>query len=275
MRIVITSDLHYQQRHPHTDSVIRQFVEKLADLKPDCLIIGGDIGEGVSNFDQMLVLLRVVDCPRLVLAGNHDLWVYPQDAEHGITSDKLWLDILPRLTREHGAIWLEGENWIRDGVGICGTIGWYDFTARDPSIAMSIEEYASNKKMFVNDGIRLKWDRNDVDFAEEIGEAFSGRLQALDNDSSVREILVVTHVPAFEEGIIRKSGNIGWNISNAYFGNLTLGTRILASSKVHRVISGHTHVGVEATILGTARPIEMQVIGADYGKPAYVLIEIG
>ncbi len=108
------------------------FVGEIAALKPDAVILAGDVGEGLGGFERMLVLLQALDCPRLILPGNHDLWAEPQ-----ASSEARWTEILPRLTREHGAIWLEADNWCRDGLGVCGTIGWYDYTARDPSLDMT------------------------------------------------------------------------------------------------------------------------------------------
>jgi hypothetical protein len=107
-----------------------------------------------------------------------------------------------------------------------------------------------------------------------IGEAFSARLATLDADPAIREILVVTHVPAFAEAIERKPGDIGWNSSNAYFFNLTLGERIVASRKVRRVVSGHTHIGKHAQVGTPGQPIDMQVLPADYGRPIYVTVDL-
>jgi predicted phosphohydrolase len=265
MRIIVTSDTHH---HPKWRATLEQFVAEIAAQRPDCLVVAGDVGERIEGFQQMLRLLQTVDCPRLILVGNHDLW-----ARDGIDSETLWTRTLPDLTREHGAIWLENEYWLQDGVAVCGTLGWYDYTGRDPTIPMTVEEYARDKGRFMADGVYMNWGRTDFKFAESLGEALSARLASLDADPTVREILVVTHVPAFAEAIVRKPGDFQWNVSNAYFYNLTLGQRILTSRKVTRVISGHTHVGRTAQIPGKAGPIDMQVIPADYGKPVSVMLD--
>ncbi len=265
MRIVVTADTHY---HPKWSATLERFFTDIAAERPDCLVIGGDIGERIEGYRQMLRVLQTVDCPRLVLAGNHDLW-----ARDGIDSETLWAETLPNLTREYGAIWLEDENWVRDGLAICGTLGWYDYTGRDPSILMTDEQYFREKGRYMADGVYMRWMQTDIEFANMLGEAFSARLAALDADPAVREILVVTHVPAFQEAIARKPGDTGWNLSNAYFYNLTLGRRIVASRKVTRVISGHTHIGRSAQIDGAGGPIDMQVLTADYGKPVCVTLE--
>jgi 3',5'-cyclic AMP phosphodiesterase CpdA len=265
MHIVVTADTHW---HPKWRATLEHFVADMAALRPDCLVVAGDVGERLEGYRQMLRLLQTVHCPRLILVGNHDLWM-----RDGIDSETLWTKTLPDITREHGAIWLEDETWKRDGVAVCGTLGWYDYTGRDPSIPMTDEQYFRDKAAYMGDGEYMRWDRTDIEFANTLGEAFSARLAALDADPAVREILVVTHVPAFTEAIARRPGDIPWNLTNAYFYNLTLGQRITASRKVTRVISGHTHIGKTALLSGGGGPIDMRVIPADYGKPVCVTFE--
>ncbi|MDZ4766961.1 MAG: metallophosphoesterase [Chloroflexota bacterium] len=269
MRIVITSDTHYTAAW---HDILARHIAEIAQLQPDCVVVAGDVGEGVNGFDLLLKLLETLPCPRLILAGNHDLWI--NRADKSTTSDQLWAEVLPRLTRERGAIWLEDTAWVQDGIAVCGTLGWYDYSARDPAIAMTPDDYARRKMEFIADAYLMRWERSDIDFANEIGAALERRLAALNADVNVRQIVVATHVPAFEEGIARKPGNVGWNTSNAYFGNLTLGARIAACPKVTHVISGHTHVGKRATVQGASGAIHMEVIPADYGRPAYTIIDI-
>ena len=265
LRIIVTSDTHY---HPQWTAALENAVADIAALQPDCLIHAGDVGEGLVGFENMLRLLRAIDCPRLVLPGNHDLW-----ANAGIPSERLWSEKLPQLTRDYSAIWLEGEHWSHHGVGVCGTIGWYDYSGRHPDLNVSDEEYFARKRRYNADGDRITWQWNDIEFAALVGEAFSTRLAALDADPLIREVLVVTHVPAFVEAITRHPNDMSWNFSNAYFHNLTLGQRIVNSPKVKRVVSAHTHVGVTAQVSGAGGPIEMQVLPSDYGAPAYAILD--
>ena len=265
MRIIVTSDTHYLGRWRQK---LEANVAEIAALKPDCLVVGGDVGERLSGFEHMLTLLQAVDCPRLVLTGNHDLW---SDADQD--SKSLWETVLPRLTRKSGAIWLEGENWSQNGLAICGTNGWYDYSGRDPSIELTDAEYFEQKRYHMVDGELINWPWTDIEFARMLGKAFSARLDSLDANPSIREILVVTHVPVFAEAIIRRPEVRAWALTNAYFYNLTLGKRIAASRKVTRVISGHIHVGTTATVKGAGGAIDMRVIDADYGRPAYVVLD--
>jgi len=143
MRIIVTSDTHY---HPSYRSALERLIPDIAAQNPDCVIVAGDVGETITGFDHMLTLLEAFPCPRLILAGNHDVW-----ANNDYSSQQLWEAVLPSHTRDHGAVWLEGENWSKNGLGICGTLGWYDYSARDPAINWTLEQYALGKKQIIND----------------------------------------------------------------------------------------------------------------------------
>lgn len=181
--------------------------------------------------------------------------------------------VLPELAQQHGAVWLETENWTHEGIGICGTNGWYD-SGRDPSIALTASQYFAQKRMVMADGEFINWLWNDVQIARAMGDAFSQRLRWLDEDDSVQQVIVATRVPCFAEAIEQHQGDFTWNLANAYFYDLTLGQRIIASHKVTHVFSGHTHVGKHSRIMTDQQTIDMRVIPADYGKPAYTMIDL-
>jgi predicted phosphohydrolase len=265
MRVVITSDTHY---HPSYQRTFAQLISDIAAQKPDCVIVAGDVGETIYGFEQMLTLLEALPCPRLILAGNHDVW-----ENNGHSSRQLWETVLPQHTRDHGAIWLEDENWTQNGLGICGTLGWYDYSARNPAIPWTLDQYALAKGQYNNDGNYIDWPWSDIAFASQIGDAFETRLTALSTDSTVREILVVTHVPPFSEAITYRPDNYGWQVGHAYFYNLTLGERIAAHNKVSHVVSGHTHTAIQTTIERAHGRIDMQIIGSNYGRPVFTVID--
>jgi 3',5'-cyclic AMP phosphodiesterase CpdA len=265
MRIVATSDTHWQPFHA---GVLAQFVQTVAALRPDCFILAGDIGEGLTGVQNMLSILQKIECPRLILPGNHDLWSFG-----AWRSDLLFEQILPETVAEHDAIWLETQDWRRDGLAICGTIGWYDYSGRDPELGWTDEQYQAAKPRLNNDGNFIQWPYTDLEFANRVGDALEVRLTALQNDPTVHEILIVTHVPPFAEAITRLPGNVAWNAGNAYFYNLTLGRRIIKYPKVTRVVSGHTHIGKDATIISPHGTLDFHVIDSDYGSPVYLTFD--
>ena len=89
--------------------------------------------------------------------------------------------------------------------------------------------------------------------------------------------MVVTHVPICEEQMCRKPGDRAWGFSNAYFGNLTLGRRVLAMPKVRVVVSGHTHIGREGVVtrpdVPDLPPVRVSVVDSEYNSPGYLVVK--
>jgi 3',5'-cyclic AMP phosphodiesterase CpdA len=273
VRIAITSDLHYDPRgrltHP---SLIHTLANRIAAGHPDAVILAGDLAHGRRGFDECLSCFTTIRVPLAVIAGNHDIWT---DREEGYSSDELWEHILERTTRQHGALWLEKENLVLGETGIVGSLGWYDYSAVDPSIATNEDFLESTKSSLNNDANWIKWDRSDRSFAKELNQAMLVRLQQLETDPRIRNILVVTHVPIVEQQIIRKPQDWRWGLSNAYFGNLTLGHEVLKQSKVRAIVSGHTHLGKEVRVArNSLSDVDVRVVDSDYGSPAYTMVTL-
>jgi Calcineurin-like phosphoesterase len=262
VKLAVTSDLHL----PITPSTaIAAAARALAEFAPDALVVAGDVGESLQDVARCLgVLKQFVTCPVWVLPGNHDLW------SRGAGSKRVWEELLPRTVEEAGCLWLEGKSFVRGGVGVAGTIAWYDYSAADPSIKATAREFAENKRYYNNDAQYVSWEWSDPEFAARVAGPFLEALDRLEADPAVRQTVVVTHVPLLECQMCRDSGNADWAFSNAYFGNLALGERVLARPKVTHVVSGHTHVGRQGRVLRPAGPpVEAQVLASDYGRPAW------
>ena len=105
-------------------------------------------------------------------------------------------------------------------------------------------------------------------------QALEPSWDALCQDEEIVQVLVATHVPPFEENLVRKPGDLAWSIRNAYSGNLTLGRRIVQCPKVTHVISGHTHAGGRWRIQTPHGTVESYVVGSDYGRPACTVIDL-
>ncbi len=264
MRIVIASDLHYQSLWAST---LERFAQRVQSERPDCFILAGDIGHPLSNFARGLALFDALTCPRLALAGNHDVW----SGEHD--SQSLWDHLLEEAAEQAGFVWLDRNNCRLGSLGVCGTLGWYDYSARDPNLPVSEQDYFVNKSMFNNDGNFVDWPYTDQAFAARLLAEFSDRLGRLCQDASVTQVLVVTHVPPFEENLEDRPDDMTWAFNRAYAGNLTLGKRIGACSKVSHVVSGHVHSGGHWQIAMPEGTVESYVVASDYGRPAYVVLD--
>ena len=106
MKVIISSDLHLGI----TGEVeILRLRSKIQNLRPEVLILAGDIGV-CKNFDRCLELLSNLAPISALIPGNHELWIqketdYPNE-RFPIRSLDLFDRILPRVARRHGWIWL-------------------------------------------------------------------------------------------------------------------------------------------------------------------------
>jgi hypothetical protein len=268
VKLAITSDLHL----PITkDERVSALGREVRAFGPDAFLVAGDLGESLSDVKRCLQLLREqVQAPIWVLPGNHDVWARPPH-----DSRQLFLEQIPATVRATGCRWLEGTAFIHQGVAVAGTIAWYDYSAADPSVQASTLQFAQQKFHYNADALRIDWEWSDPEFAELVRVPFLSQLDHLESDPSVKRVVVVTHVPLVEGQIHRQPGDARWAFSNAYFGNLTLGRKVLARRKVSHIVSGHTHVGKQCLVERPgARAVEARVLASDYEEPVWLGLNI-
>jgi predicted phosphohydrolase len=286
MLLAITADLHYPKT---SDLVLLRLVYDLHRLRPDVLVLAGDLGETSAYSAPCLALFRELPCPKLVLAGNHDLYpascvdkrldpagrFLPANTSYGGASSKqLWQGELRRQIESVGGIWLEDLVYVRPPVAIVGTIAWYDYSAAEPDLGYSPEVYAREKHFFSTDD-RINWPWSDLEFAAEVSAAFLQRLDAAVARPDVEHIVVVTHVPILEPQLARRPGDKFWSFSNAYFGNLTLGQAVVKRPKVCLVVSGHTHYFRRSAFLApNGRVIQTAVVGRRNRHPTFLSFRV-
>jgi 3',5'-cyclic AMP phosphodiesterase CpdA len=264
VKLAVASDLHL----PLTPvGRIAAMAGEVAAFGPDALVVAGDVGESLDEIEQCLGLLKgAVACPVWVLPGNHDLWV-----RWSGDSQRLFEERLPEVVGRAGCRWLEGGAFVERGVGVAGTIAWYDYSAADPGVKASARDFALNKQYYNNDARMIAWRWTDPEFAARVAGPFLAALDRLEADAAVRQTVVVTHVPLLECQMCRDSGNPDWAFSNAYFGNMTLGAEVLRRRKVTHVVSGHTHVARQGRARAEdGREVAACVIDSDYGAPGWV-----
>lgn len=273
VRIAITGDLHYDSTGYLTSpKQVEELAQRIQAENPAALIIAGDIAHGLGEFERCMACFEGFDVPVGVVAGNHDVW---RDQQAGHSSAALWNTLLPKATRDAGAIWLEEETLRLGDVVIVGSMVWYDYSAIDPAWTMSEKEIASFKALVNNDAHWIDWQFTDPMFANLLGAGLRHRLELACLVNGVRTVVVVTHVPIIEEQIVRKPGDLQWGISNAYFGNLTTGKVVLAEPKVCVIASAHTHVGRQGVVKrDNGADVAYYVVPSDYGAPAYIMIEV-
>jgi len=266
-RLVITSDIHLGITSlPRVQKLVRD----IAALNPDAVAIAGDIGEGPDNISIVLEEFASLKIPVAACAGNHDVWNH--DKKH--PSELMWNQILPKIASSTGTTWLDYENLIVGNVAIIGTIGWYDYSAQDPSRKASDDENWRRKGEFDADAWMCDWKWKDIEFCKMIEPDFRERLKQAQDDPDVGRIIVVSHSPLFEDQMKRKPNDAQWGFSNAYYGNLNFGKIVSEFDKVTHAYAGHTHVGMEGKIDICGHPAKVVTLNSQYDDPVINTIDV-
>lgn len=265
MRIAVTADIHYRPADRHR---YLELTHHIADQHPDCLILAGDVGHPFRLFRRGLELFDDFTCPKLFVAGNHDLYRSDYD------SRTLWERVLPAAVRDAGFLWLEDQTFRLGHIGVCGTLGWYDYSTRASHLPIATEVYPQLKALVNHDADYVDWPWSDRAMARCLCRGFTRRLTALAMEPGVEQILVVTHMPIFDAMIPTYPQSEVWSLLRAYMGNLALGEVVRACAKVTHVVSGHLHRGGVWRIAGGAGEIECRVVGTIDNFPGCVTLTL-
>lgn len=265
MRTLFTADLIHAD-----EAMLMRLVEEIKTENPDVLIIAGNTGTPLEKFKANLALFNDLECAKALVTGNVDLW--NQKGDH--PSQQIWEESLPLILHPSGFTWLEQENLIIERVGICGTMGWYDYSGRDTKLGYTVEQYQELKGLVNQDAQCIDWPWEDRDFASYLQDKFTVRLESLERDRGVDHILVVTHFPVLKESVIHIEDDIQWRFSAAYTYNLTLGRVIAPKTKVRHVVSAHLQPSGHWEITFGNNAFHAHVIGRKGNEPQYVVIDI-
>ena len=172
MKIGLISDLHTDVS-PWNKALVTHLIDAIITANLDVLVIAGDIADNLFKLSETLNALYLADlrCEILFVPGNHDIWVTEKP---DVTSEQK-CKIISQLCYECGFHPLMDEPFVKDKIGFCGTIGWYDYSFAPDGYDFSDDQYAEKKLLgsVWNDKRYAKW--SDTDWA--IARRFEGELK--------------------------------------------------------------------------------------------------
>jgi DNA repair exonuclease SbcCD nuclease subunit len=248
MKYAIMTDTHVGCSVNHNSAVIN-VIKDVEKQKPDILIISGDIvSHHIKQRTELFSYLRRVfpNIPILIVNGNHDYWneenKSPQEMEAEFEEIDACYNILS----------LNGENdFLFHGVYICGAMLWY----HEAEVGTQDYTYIPNYR---EGSYKYLVDKAHAEYAKCLARATAYK----------REIglptMLITHFPIVKAMINPKYKD------KVYFGANPKYEEFLDS--IDYVISGHYHtpfVGLASN--GRTKAI---MVGSDYEKPTYIMMEI-
>jgi 3',5'-cyclic AMP phosphodiesterase CpdA len=238
MRVALTSDLHVE----HHPDVVPLVGERVRALRPDVLVVAGDVSSQLGTLEAALTALREA-APRLVFVpGNHDLWTRAGEP----SSRELYEREIPAACARAGADCVGRAPIDIGGVVFCGVTGWYDYSLRnralDATFTRADYERGAWGRLRWNDTARVVWPDDDGDEldAPAICARQVASLKVQLAEAGTRPTVVVTHHLPFH-GLVTSKGEPPWDFINGFMGSERLGEAIVAAGNVRAAVAGHTH----------------------------------
>lgn len=74
MKVAYTSDVHADITL-NNGRLIPYLAKQVEEIKPDVFVIAGDISNTLCSMDDTLKLFNELSCPKVMIPGNHDVWI--------------------------------------------------------------------------------------------------------------------------------------------------------------------------------------------------------
>lgn len=260
MRIIATSDLHYNvtRSKAPTETIATEICKLGGDV---LLFVGDSAGTDLGILEAAFALFEPFSGIRLAVCGNHELWtVDGQDSLHRYEND------LAETCSRCGVHYLDREPFVMDGLGIAGSVGWYDYTFRPsrlgiplrfyqhkiaPGAAARIEKCShlldSADDIPVGaheittrwmDGERVNLPISDLEFAQMTAARLRRHLERI-GPSAEKIVAAVHHLPFAE--LVPRSIIPNWEFANAFMGSELLGDVLLEFPRLRHAFCGHSH----------------------------------
>ncbi len=273
MKLAYISDLHVDIT-PANHASIHVLRNLLEEVRPDVLLIGGDISHSLRGIEMTFRRLSSLPAHILFVPGNHDVWVFNEEPYDGpLNSTVKYFTAIPDLCRTYGIHSLHLDPFVIGDIGFAGTIGWYDYSFRrsefDTELPLSQYEKKTLAGSVWNDVNYAHWipplcateavaepydairwlpaflidtlveeRMSDVEVTHQFVEELREQLHWL--NARVSTIVVCIHHLPFRE-LVTYRNEFPYDFFSAYMGSMSFGHLIKHYPKVKYVFAGHTH----------------------------------
>jgi len=256
MKILWITDVHLNL----VDSAkLDAFCYKITSLKPNVVLIGGDIANSKNIEKTLLILEEKIQCPIYFVLGNHDFYHSSicdiREQVHKIANSSSYLEYLTnsdivKLTPDTCLIGHDGWSDGRYGDYSYSNVRLNDYTM--------IKDFKNLNKQARLEKLNELGDEAAVFFRKQLTQAVQ----------NFQHIIILTHVPPYLEACWHE-GNLSSNDFAPHFSCKAVGDVFLELMSKHidknrTVLCGHTHSAGVAQILPN---IVVRTGAAAYGKP--------
>ncbi|MCH8906574.1 MAG: metallophosphoesterase [Candidatus Heimdallarchaeota archaeon] len=133
------SDINSKRFDPNYTTILTDYI---SDFDPDVVLIAGDISGSSKELIKFFEEFQI-DCHKLFVPGNHDLWV-SQNSENG--SWAKYFTLIPEICETYGWHYLPNNPIQIENTAFIGNTGWYDYSTRNEKWDNEISKIAYEKK---------------------------------------------------------------------------------------------------------------------------------
>jgi len=289
MRIIVTSDLHYNIARSKAPT--RGLAREVCKLGGDILILAGDTAStDLSVLDEVFGLFESFSGERLAIAGNHELWTLG-----GADSLLRYENELAEVCSRNGVHYLDREPFRAGGLAVVGNVGWYDFTFRSsvlnvplrfyqhkvaPGAAARLDEHRhllgdngdvpeALRQLGTRwmDGVRVKLPVSDIAFTAMLAAKLRQHLEDV-SESADRIIAAIHHLPLAD--LVPHSVIPNWEFATGFMGSELFGEVLFDFDKVSHVFCGHSHRQRRCK----KRHLTCCSIGSTYREKQYEVLDV-
>jgi len=124
MKLAFCSDIHVHRYEQAADiDALIKHINQLTDL--DGFLCLGDLSHRTDELKSFLSAITL-DCPKLWVPGNHDIWVIDKESELD-TAEYRYNKLFPKISAELGWIYLPAEvfQFKAKNCVVIGSMGWF------------------------------------------------------------------------------------------------------------------------------------------------------
>jgi len=272
------SDIHLD--HLRNDDDVIAFCNRVQEANPNGIFITGDISNGKSIEYHLGMLERHIRIPKYFVLGNHDFWYTSIERKRKEIKELCEkFDFLKYMTTST-YVSLSKET------AILGHDGWYDAqigNAKDSNFIMNdwvlTHEFiqASGGEQYIRMMRQVKDKDALIKACQKLAKESVDHVSTQIKDATRyhKNIIILTHIPAFEESHMFK-GEVGDANAQPWYTSKIMGDTVFAAANHYRnckftLLSGHTHGFFKKDILPNLKVI---VSDAVYGSPYFYEIDI-
>jgi 3',5'-cyclic AMP phosphodiesterase CpdA len=265
VKIAWTTDLHLNFVD---DEGVDRFIADVRQIRPDAILIGGDVGEADTFAGYLERLAAGLDVPIHFVLGNHD---YYKGSIAGVQ------DAARKLSRNSASLnWLAESDpvWLGEQTGLVGHGGWGDARAGDFLASdVVLNDYLLIAELRSAAGLTTPETILNPELMEKLhrlGDETASHLRRVLPEALDRceQVLVVMHVPPFREACWYR-GRVSDDNWAPHFTCVAAGEALLEQAERHTgrqitVLCGHTHSSGSVKMRDN---LEVRTGEAEYGAP--------